>query len=242
MQINNKIYQILGGMYANVSNIYVILANNSLIMVDCAETEHDYFVMQENLKKWNLDNYPISNVLISHKHFGHIGNARRLQKAGACIIAGIEDAKAIETGNIHEILDYSPFPEHDVYEPCKVDLKVKDQEELILDGIAITCISAPGHTRGSMIYQMHLDGQSILFTGDVIGVTKDCHGASLGWEGGVDFDTKSYWETIKKLSSYPCDQLLPGHGQLCLQQGTRILQMAKREALCKFRKPSIENE
>lgn len=242
MQINSRIYQILGGMYANLANVYVIRANNSLIMIDCAETLHDFEIMMETLKKWHLDYLPISYVLLSHKHFGHIGNAKRLQDRGAKIIAGKNDAYGIISGNIHEIIDYSPFPEREKYEPCKVDYPVEDNDEILLDGILFKFISVPGHTSGSVVFATNIDDKDILFTGDVIGVTNDCRGASLGWEGSCDFNVQDYWNSLQKLAQCKCDWILPGHGQLCLQNGSKILQKAKGTALLKYRKPSFDSE
>lgn len=242
MQLNSITYQILGGMYANISNVYVLRGAHSLVMIDCAETAHDLAIMRENLKKWQLDHLPISHVLLTHKHFGHIGNAFRLQRSKAKIIAGKEDKTAIEQGNIHEIVDYSPFPQRDLYHPCRVDYAVDDQEELLLDSLRIRCITAPGHTDGSIVYHISVDGQEILFTGDIINISAECRSVTLGWEGGIDFNVSRYWNSLQKLSKLPCDQIFPGHGQLCMQKGNVVIQKAKKYALLKFRQPSVDQE
>ncbi len=242
MQINSITYQILGGMYANVANVYAIKARNSLIIVDAAESEHDYHIMQENLRTWGLDTIPISYILVSHKHHGHIGNIWRLKGENTKVVAGLGDSEAIETGDINQIIDYSPYPEHEPYVPCTVDYKVTEGEVLNLDSLKVTCINTPGHTKGSTAYAMTIDGKNILFTGDILSISQEGREVSLGWEGGVDFDTNVYWASLQKLAKVPCDQILPGHGQLCLNNGGVVLQKAKMAALLKFRQPSVARE
>ncbi len=241
MQITDKVYQVLGGMYANLANVYVIKADNSLIMIDAAEDERDYKVIEESMKRFGLDKYPISYLLITHKHFGHIGNAYKLQQGGTKVIAGRGDAKAIESGTMDEVMDFSPFPARD-YVPCKVDIAVEDGQELNLDGITITTYEIPGHTDGSILYEYVENGEHIFFIGDVVQVQEDCKGAILNWEGAEEFDAEKNLETFVRLSRMKCDIVLAGHMQACMQNGQLIMQDAVHQALLKYREPSINNE
>jgi len=73
MQISERIYQISGGMYQNIANVYAIRTDEGLILIDCGETEEDLALMQEIMKRWDLDHLKVTHVLLTHKHFGHIG-------------------------------------------------------------------------------------------------------------------------------------------------------------------------
>lgn len=110
MQIMNNVYQVLGGAYANIANIFAVKTDNGLVLIDSAETEEEYELILENMRYWGLEKYPISYVLLSHKHLNHIGNAYRFREMGAKIVAGVRDADAVEKGIITEICDYAPFP------------------------------------------------------------------------------------------------------------------------------------
>ncbi len=241
MQITDHVYQILGGMYANLDNVYVIRADSSLIMIDCAENEADMEVMREVLGRFELDGLPVSYLLLTHKHFGHIGNAALLQGTGTKIIAGRYDKEAIESGTPDEIMDFSPFPARD-YTPCRVDIAVKDGEVLELDGIRITAYEIPGHTDGSVLYEYTENGKHIFFVGDVVQTAPDCKGALLGWEGAEDFSPEESLKTYVRLSRMPCDILLSGHMQACMQNGHLILADAVCQALLKYRKPAVLSE
>lgn len=242
MQVMKNIYQVLGGAYANIANIFVIKGKNELVIIDTAETEAEYSMIWENIKYWNLDQYPIAYVLLSHKHLNHIGNAYRFQKLGAKIVAGIQDAEAIEKGIVNEICDYYPFPKKPPYILCKVDIKVKDGDEFIAAGLKFQAFEIPGHTNGSVFYKLFMDGQTIMFTGDALNVGEDCKSATLGWEGGVDYNRDLFFQSVKKFSQYPCDIILSGHYQLCMQNGSRIMNDAYRVALEEWRKPAIIKE
>lgn len=242
MQLTKNIYQILGGSYANIANIYLIRGKDSLILVDTAETEEDYRIMEENRRFWGLDQYPISHVLLSHKHLNHIGNAYRYAEKGAKIVAGRYDADAIETGSLSEICDFDPFPAKAPYIPCRVDLRVKDGDEFEAAGFSVKVYEVPGHTKGSVFYEFKMEDKVVLFTGDVLNVAKDCSGAYLGWEGACDFDRDAFFESIRRFSRLKCDIILPGHFQVCMRGGSRILNDAYRVALEEWRKPAVAKE
>lgn len=242
MQILKNVYQILGGSYANIANIFVIKGKDSLVLIDTAETPEEYEMMEANMKYWGLDQYPISHVLISHKHLNHIGNAWKYRERGAVIVAGDADADAIEQGIINEICDFNPFPKKPPYIPCKIDLRVKDGDTFEAAGLTFKVYEVPGHTDGSVFYEVELDGQVLLFTGDVLNVQDDCRGAYLGWEGGMDFNRNKFFESVKRFSRLKCDVILPGHYQLCMQDGSRILNDAYRVALEEWRQPARPKE
>lgn len=242
MQIMKDIYQVLGGAYANIANIFVIKAGNELVLVDSAETEEEYGLILENMAYWGLDQYPVSYVLLSHKHLNHIGNAYKFRQKGARIVAGIQDAEAIEKGIITDICDFAPFPAKPPYTPCVVDRKVKDGDIIEAGNLKFEVVEVPGHTDGSVFYRLNMEGKVIYFTGDVLNVDHDCTGALLGWEGGIDYNRGKFFESIKRFSRFQCDVILPGHYQLCMQEGSRIMNDAYRAALTEWQKPFIGAE
>lgn len=242
MQIMKNIYQVLGGSYANIANIFVVKAGDELVLIDSAETEEEYELILENMAFWGLDQYPVSYVLLSHKHLNHIGNAYRFREKGAKIVAGVQDAAAIENGILTEICDFAPFPKKKPYIPCKIDRKVRDGDSIEVGGLRFEVIETPGHTDGSVFYRLNMEGKVIFFTGDVLNVDHDCGGALLGWEGGVDYNREKFFESIKRFSKFQCDVILPGHYQLCMQNGSIIMNDAYRVALTQWRKPSIATE
>ena len=74
MQILKDIYMVLGGPYSNIANIFIIKHNDALVVMDTAEEGFEYDIIRKNMSYWGLDKYPVSHILISHKHKNHIGN------------------------------------------------------------------------------------------------------------------------------------------------------------------------
>lgn len=242
MQLMKDIYMVLGGPYANIANIFVIKGTDSLVIVDTAETKDEYDTIISNMAYWGLDEYPVSHVLISHKHKNHIGNAWRFREKGAVIVAGRNDSDAIEQGSINEICDYSNFPIKDEYIPCKVDMRVKDGDSFEASGIRFDVFEVPGHTDGSVFYRFNMEGKVIWLTGDVLNIQDDCRHAYLGWEGGMDFNRPLFFESVKRFSKFTGDIILPGHYQLCMQNATRIFNDSYRIPFEEWRMPSVREE
>lgn len=242
MQVMKNIYMVLGGPYANIANIFVIKGDDSLVIVDTAETKEEYDTIKENMRYWGLDEYPISHVLISHKHKNHIGNAHRFREEGAQIVAGRYDSDAIEKGIINEICDYANFPLKDEYVPCKVDMRVKDGDVFEASGITFEVFEVPGHTDGSVFYKFSMEGKTIWLTGDVLNIVDDGKRAYLGWAGGMDFNRSLFFESIKRFSKFEGDIILPGHYQLCMQDATRIFNDSYRIPFEEWRQPAVLTE
>lgn len=244
MQILNNVYMILGGPYSNIANIFVIKGKESLVIMDTAEEGFEYDIMKKNMKYWNLDSIPVSHILISHKHKNHIGNIWRFKKdyPDVMIVAGEKDADAIDQGIVNEICDFNPWPKKEDYQPCKVDMRVKDGDSFIASGIEFEVFEVPGHTDGSVFYKFVLEDKVIWLTGDVLNVGKDCHSAFLGWEGGMDYNRPLFYESVKRFSKFKGDIILPGHYQLCMQNATKIFNDSYRIPLEEWRKPSIPKE
>ena len=119
---------------------------------------------------------------------------------------------------------------------------MKDGDKIRVGECEFEVFEVPGHTDGSVFYKLEMNGQIIYFTGDVLNVDHDCQGATLGWEGGIDYNREEFFNSIKRFSRFQCDIILPGHYQLCMQDGTRIMNDAYRVALERWRLPTICKE
>ena len=152
------------------------------------------------------------------------------------ICAGDGDAQGIELGDDRTIAyTYSmDFP------PCRVDGVLTDGQIVGIGGLEFTCIHVPGHSRGSMAYEVMVDGKRILFTGDFIQAKENAQVAKLGFSGGEDYDPQAYMKSLDKIRRRRPDIVLGGHHQPCLADGWKILNKAYTYALANWRLPVIE--
>ncbi len=236
MKLSQHIYLLSGFCYGIHQNVYGVLTpHDTMVLIDTGTDEKDLAIINDTLKFWELNEKKITHVLITHSHYDHCGNAHLFRQNGARIIAGETDAGGIETGD-ERTINYafaSPFP------VCKVD-QVITQGDLFLDGLTFTCHSVPGHSSGSTVYEIHIDGITAMFTGDFIRVSNNCEEGKLGWTGAEDFDPKAYLASLRKMKDLSTDFVLGGHFQPCLKNGSQILKSAYKNALLDFRWPSVK--
>jgi len=242
MRILKDIYQFSGESYGYIpsgpigDNVFVIKGKDALVMIDSGGEEEEVKIIDDGLKYWGLSNYPISHVLICHGHAWHMGNAHIFRKRGAKIVAGLDDAEAIEIGD-YRVHDSPPFKTKP-YIPCIVDMKVKDGDIIEAAGLEFEVIALPGHTPGSVCYKLFMDGKTIFFSGDAVTVGPECKFSVLGWSGSAGYDREKYFESIKKISKMHTDIILPSEYQLCLKDGWKILQDSYLRALLEWRQPA----
>jgi glyoxylase-like metal-dependent hydrolase (beta-lactamase superfamily II) len=175
------------------ANCYLVWQNDSdeCVLIDAPA--------QPELILDALDCKKITTIVLTHKHFDHVGAAASLVAAtGAKIYAHELDAGVIEQGS------------RDVFggvrnvEPCKVDVQLKGDEALNLAGIEFDVLHTPGHSKGSIC--LLNSANQVLFSGDTI---------FRGTTGRTDLDggsPRQMHESLIKLSKLNDSiTVLPGH-------------------------------
>lgn len=147
-------------------------------------------------------------VLCTHGHFDHVYNAHKWQKSGAKIYIHAADVELLR--NEKQIMPGRSF----AVEPTEPDVVVSDGDEIKIAGTVFTVIHTPGHSKGSVCYD--LDVQTV-FTGDTVFYHSF---------GRTDFYGGSYNEiasSVRKIVLREKDALLlPGHGESTTIKEERI--------------------
>jgi hydroxyacylglutathione hydrolase len=108
-------------------------------------------------------------VLLTHGHLDHIWTARNV-----CDAYGI--AAYIHPGDRSMLSDpirgFGPRFGQVLFgalfsEPKRV-VEVRDGDKLELAGTTVVVDHTPGHTRGSVVFRMHVDDKDVVFTGDTL--------------------------------------------------------------------------
>lgn len=235
MRLTNHVYLLSGFAYGLHPNVYGIDTPEGVVIIDTGLNQEDMQCVDKRLQQWGLASKPILAVLITHAHFDHAGNAYAFRERGAVICAGDGDAQGIVAGDDRTIAySYSmPFP------ACPVDTILHDGDVLRYGGLTIACIHVPGHSQGSMAYDVQVDGQQVMFTGDFIQAKENGQVPKLGFSGSIDYDPKAYMASLKKIRKWVPDIVLGGHHQPCLEGGWKILDKAFTFALANWREPII---
>lgn len=153
-----------------------------------------------------LGSRKLDAIVLTHKHFDHIGAACELREAtGATVIASAIDAPYIEDAKLVE---------QDVRKtkPRPIDQKVADGDIVEIGGMAWKVIATPGHSLGSIClfldprFGSRPEGDPVLISGDTL---------FQGTIGRTDFEGGSLQDmrrSLKRLAVLPDETMvLPGH-------------------------------
>lgn len=240
MRVTDSVYVLSGSYYGAVDNrdtlgdVYGIRTAKGLILIDCGIPGGGYDTVKETLAYYGLLDVPVTHLLITHAHYDHCGSARAVQDTGALVAVGAEDVFQCENGGSVG-LD-TPFKFTHVYPAFRPDIVIDKDCEMTLDGINFKFYKTPGHTPGSVCIAVELDGKKILFTGDSVQPSgKQLCEVGLGWQGDVAFSRENIVKSMLKLMDMDVDVVLPGHGKVCLRNGTEVLRLAAETAFLTMR-------
>jgi glyoxylase-like metal-dependent hydrolase (beta-lactamase superfamily II) len=142
----------------------------------------------------------LSHLLLTHCHFDHCGGAEAVRQTYGCkIVAHTLDAAFLEAGDsaVTAAAWYGAR-----MEPLPVDIKLDQQETPIAIGRGIlTARHWPGHSPGSVIYYVKVEGRLVLFGQDVHGPIHP----------SLKSDAHCYQESLEQMLELDADLLLEGH-------------------------------
>lgn len=195
MKIRENIFLLSGGIYGQLGNVVGIRHKDGLILVDDGNP-NAVDTIRENLQYWRMTEKDVTHVFLTHGHDDHAGTSKFFQDAGAKIVVGKDDAYMLRQGNFGE---RSPFKNHTM-PPCDPDVLIENDTHLSIGGVEIDAYVMPGHTNGTLVYEMTVDGESVLFTGDMF----NCDGekgdiATTWWPGDMDFNAQKLGESFARL-------------------------------------------
>ncbi len=185
-----KIYHLSTGPL-RVNSYFLVNENtNEAIVIDGGENYKKIKQTESDLK------VKIVAVLLTHAHFDHAGNAKKLQDDGAAVyISKIDAPKLLNDQNLASDFGRS-------FDYFSADHLFVDGEVLKIAGIEVNVIMTPGHTDGSATFAV---GNS-LFTGDTLFLE------SVGRTDFVTGDKQVLVESVKKLFTLDGDySVYPGH-------------------------------
>lgn len=144
--------------------IYLIDAGE-LILVDTGAGK-SFEQIVANIKSLDLNIEKLKTVIVTHAHIDHMGALHKFQESfNVRIIAHRLDTTAIESG-IGVGAEYYGVN----YSACHVDVKIAVPEMLLQFGnYELGVVHIPGHTPGSIVVYMNVDGKRILFGQDIHG-------------------------------------------------------------------------
>ncbi len=159
--------------------------------------------VDEILKILQGNGLTVKYLLHTHAHFDHILGSRELkEKTGAKICLHEGDDWLYE--NLGMQCGLFGFQSD---EPLPVDMHLNDEEELKIGNIKAKVIHTPGHTPGSLCFEMSAR-DNLLYSGDTL--FQHSIGRTDLWGGSFDEIIKSIRGKLFRLDD--STTVVPGHG------------------------------
>ena len=146
-----KLYHLQSGPL-RVNSYFLVNENNQAIVIDSGENYKKIKQVENEL------GFTIKAVLLTHAHFDHAGNAKKLQNDGAMVyISSVDAKKLLNDDNLS--MDFGRK-----FDYLTADFTFEDGQVLDVCGIKIKVLITPGHTDGSACFMV----DNALFTGDTL--------------------------------------------------------------------------
>jgi glyoxylase-like metal-dependent hydrolase (beta-lactamase superfamily II) len=156
------------GIYAvknRISSVFFIKTDSGYIMIDAGA---DMQRLEGSLKEISIDANDVNWIFLTHSDGDHVAALPLFPNAD--IYMGKDELPLI-----NGTAKRSPFGGNTMPEGIDINkiIAVSDSQEILLGGMNVKCIKAPGHTPGSMAYLV--DGK-YLFSGDAFKMGKKAPG------------------------------------------------------------------
>lgn len=185
-----KVYHLCSGPLKVNTYFLVNERTNEAAVIDAGE---NYKLIKETEKKYG---FKIKALLLTHAHFDHAGNAKKLQDDGVKVFISLIDAPKLKND---ENLSADFGRKFDCLEP---DYTFLDGDYIAVCGFKIKALITAGHTDGSATFIV----DDMMFTGDTL---------FLESVGRTDFktgDRNAIIKSVKRLFALEGDyKVYPGH-------------------------------
>jgi glyoxylase-like metal-dependent hydrolase (beta-lactamase superfamily II) len=201
--------------FEDTCNVYLVVGQNRSILVDFGSGD-----ILDAVRELNVP--PIQTVLITHHHRDQVqGLHRAAQEKIHIWVPYYEQDLFYTTAGSHwqtrDTLDnYDVLQERfSLLEPVSYDQLLEDYANYPLGGYDWLVVPTPGHTPGSISLMVEIDGQRLVFTGDLLyagGKVWSLAATQWSYNGGEGLPATA--ASLIDLKERQPDLLLPAHGPI----------------------------
>ena len=229
-KVNERVYHAFSFGH---SNAIIIIAANSVILIDTLESEASGELLKAEIEK--LTDKPVKTIIYTHGHPDHWGGSGVFAPTVQEVIAFAPKNKPLKhTDMINPVLfqraakqfGYTLSDEELITQGLGIREKRGDKMPQVLqpttiyedwevkreiDGVKIKMVAAPGETDDQIF--VWLEDDQVLCCGDNYYA---CWPNLYAIRGGQYRDVAAWVESLQKMSEYPAKALLPGHTKAIL--------------------------
>jgi glyoxylase-like metal-dependent hydrolase (beta-lactamase superfamily II) len=223
----------------NHVHVYLVEADDGFILIDTGVNTSEAFTgLKRKLHDLGLDFRDLTQLVITHFHSDHCGQASRIRDLGQAQVvmgkaeraiwegvqAGLDDQRedhfrqhglpADQAKQHAEVLPYFKS----LSAPFEVDLRIDQGDTLLATRRRLEAFITPGHTPGHVC--LFLPEEKIMFSGDHI-LQKITPNIGFHPHSGPD-PLGDYLQSLRATLRLGARQLLPSHGPLVEDPESRI--------------------
>lgn len=210
-------------------NVFLIHLREGWLLVDCGlDTEASFEALMDAFQDLSVPLGSIRQILVTHTHPDHVGQARRLLKlSGAQLILQRDEVeqlhKVASSGEkplwLDAVLHEAGVPEHLVekieasFERIRRQFQMLEPDWVLTGGEviqtalgALEVVCTPGHSPGHVC--LFAADRRAMFTGDHI---LERITPNIGWLPGRDA-LGEYLDSLSKVEPFDLDFVIPSHG------------------------------
>ncbi len=222
----NHAVKLIGNLYvvagANLTHPWdanaFLLAGDEPTLIDCG-SHLGYDGLKSGLNELGYAPRDIHRVLGTHGHWDHLSAMSKLRaESDAALLVHDAERPAIESGDWDRT---SAFLYECAFPPVSVDGCLNDGDAFDIGGAKIRVYQTPGHTPGSVCFQVEIDGVKILIAGDTV------YG---GYHPRIGSDLDTWRASLHRLLELDFDALAIGHSTptLMFDAKTRVREASER--------------
>jgi metallo-beta-lactamase class B len=175
-------------------------------------------LMKASIEQLGFRLTDIKIITSTHGHWDHVGDLAEFQRVSkARVLMSERDAPVLESGGN---LDYRrPEGRGIIYDPIKVDQRLRDGDKIGLGGTELTVINTPGHTPGATSFSFPVQDGGRTYNVLIANMPGINDGVKLLGSPGYPTIVQDFANTIQRMKGLSPDIWVSSHaGQFNMHQ------------------------
>ena len=189
--------------------VYLITTSNGHILINTG-VNNSTAPIKANIEALGFKFSDIKLLLGTHGHWDHVAAMAEIKRmTGAPLMMHEDDAALLETGGGYDFR----FPQGRgaIYEPIKVDRRLKDGDTIRQGDVELTIHHHPGHTKGSSSFTYTTQENGRPYQVLIINMGTINPGVNVGFMPGFPKITDAYATTLTKQKQMRPDVWVSSH-------------------------------
>jgi metallo-beta-lactamase class B len=205
-------FKVLGNLYYVGTYdlaVYLLTTREGSILINTG-VNNSVAPIRANIESLGLKFSDIKLLLATHGHWDHVAGMAEIKRlTGARMAMQEDDADLLESGGSR---DYRyPQGRGAIYEPIKVDQRLKDGDKVRLGEVELTVYHHPGHTKGATSFMYTAEEAGRRYNVLIVNMGSINPGVNVSYMPGFPGITDAYTKTFERQKQLKPDVWVSSH-------------------------------